>query len=96
MGPRMDLRVGRMREPEAAMLKEALKRSRVADEKTKKNISMDVMGDKMGRIHLGKQDLGDLQTRKMKGLKRSRDEILDEAVDANGANSDEEPKKRRA
>ena len=31
------------------------------------------MGDKMGRIHLGKQDLGELQTRKMKGLKRGID-----------------------
>ena len=28
------------------------------------------MGDKIGRIHLGKQDLGDLQTRKMKSFKR--------------------------
>ena len=27
----------------------------------------------MGRIHLGKQDLSKLQTRKMKGLKRRRD-----------------------
>lgn len=27
----------------------------------------------MGRIHLGKQDFSDLQTRKMKGLKRGRD-----------------------
>ena len=32
----------------------------------------DIVGDKMGRIHLGKQDLSDLQTRKMKGLKRGR------------------------
>lgn len=31
------------------------------------------MGDKVGRIHLGRQDLGNLQTRKMKGLKRGRD-----------------------
>lgn len=31
------------------------------------------MGDKVGRIHLGKQNLGELQTRKMKGLKRGRD-----------------------
>ena len=31
------------------------------------------MGDKIGRIHLGKQDLSELQTRKMKGLKRARD-----------------------
>lgn len=28
------------------------------------------MGDKMGRIHMGRQDLNQLQTRKMKGLKR--------------------------
>ena len=40
------------------------------------------MGDKMGRIHLGKQDFSDLQTRKMKGLKRGRDE--DRNGDANG------------
>ena len=33
------------------------------------------MGDKMGRIHLGRQDLDELQTRKMKGLKRSRDAL---------------------
>lgn len=30
------------------------------------------MGDKMGRVHLGRQDLSELQTRKMKGLKRAR------------------------
>jgi ribosome production factor 2 len=32
----------------------------------------------MGRIHLGRQDLDELQSRKMKGLKRSRD-VRDEA-----------------
>lgn len=32
-----------------------------------------MMGDKIGRIHLGRQDLSELQTRKMKGLKRGRD-----------------------
>lgn len=75
----MDFRVGRMQEPEPAMLKEALKQARGTEERTKKNVSMDVMGDKIGRIHLGKLDLGDLQTRKMKGLKRGRDEALGEA-----------------
>lgn len=39
----------------------------------KKNIDTDIIGDKVGRIHLGRQDLSALQTRKMKGLKRSRD-----------------------
>ena len=46
------------------------------------------MGDKMGRIHLGKQDLRELQTRKMKGLKRFRDTDA-EAEDIIG-NSDED------
>ncbi|KAI0111733.1 Brix-domain-containing protein [Daldinia grandis] len=85
MGPRMDLRVGRMREPDEAILKEAMKTVKVAEEKTKKNVSTDSIGDKIGRIHLGRQDLSELQTRKMKGLKRSRDledeEMKDPVVD---------------
>ena len=39
------------------------------------------MGDKIGRIHLGRQDLGDLQTRKMKGLKRGRDTNVEDEED---------------
>ncbi len=38
-----------------------------------------MVGDKVGRIHLGRQDLSELQTRKMKGLKRSRDLEEEEA-----------------
>ena len=41
--------------------------------RSKKNVETDVMGDKIGRVHVGKQDLNELQTRKMKGLKRGRD-----------------------
>ena len=36
------------------------------------------MGDKLGRIHVGVQDLRKLQTRKMKGLKRRAGESDDE------------------
>ena len=35
----------------------------------------------MGRIHIGRQDLDDLQTRKMKGLKRSRDVVESDKQD---------------
>ncbi|KAI1505264.1 Brix domain-containing protein-like protein [Biscogniauxia marginata] len=81
MGPRMDFRVGRMQEPDEALLKEAMRKPKSSEEKTKKNITTDNMGDKLGRIHLGRQDLGELQTRKMKGLKRNRDlEADDDAV----------------
>ncbi|KAK4986760.1 rRNA-binding ribosome biosynthesis protein rpf2 [Elasticomyces elasticus] len=85
MGPRIDFRVGRVREAEEGMMKEALRRPKQLEPKTKKNIETDIIGDKVGRIHLGKQDLGTLQTRKMKGLKRSRDAddetLVDEAID---------------
>ncbi|KAL2257144.1 hypothetical protein VTK26DRAFT_598 [Humicola hyalothermophila] len=73
-GPRMDFRLGRTQEPDAALLKEAMRKPKTTEERTKKNISTDAMGDKIGRIHMGKLDLSQLQTRKMKGLKRSRDQ----------------------
>ena len=89
MGPRIDFRVGRIREAEDAVMKIALKKPRnlevsrlnvidmvstdlLVQPREKKNIQMDVIGDKVGRIHMGKQDIGSIQTRKMKGLKRSR------------------------
>lgn len=46
--------------------------------KPKKNVETDIVGDKIGRIHLGRQDLSELQTRKMKGLKRGRDTDAEE------------------
>ncbi|ORY60170.1 Brix domain-containing protein [Pseudomassariella vexata] len=91
-GPRMDFRVGRMQEPDEAMWKEALKKPKSGLEKTKKNVTTDTIGDKLGRIHLGRQDLSELQTRKMKGLKRNRD-VLDADVDSA---TEDTPKKSKA
>jgi ribosome production factor 2 len=78
MGPRMDFSLGREQFPDADMMKQALKKPRGAEARTKKNIDMDAMGDKTGKIHTGKQDFGNLQTRKMKGLKRSRGDVDEE------------------
>ena len=36
-------------------------------------MSHDVFGSKLGRVHMKRQDFSKLQTRKVKGLKRSRD-----------------------
>lgn len=49
-----------------------------------KNVDVDEMGDKVGRIHVGKQDLSKLQARKMKGLKgaRSAEQADDAAAQA--------------
>jgi ribosome production factor 2 len=94
MGPRMDFRLGRVRQPDETMLKEAMKKTKDGVEKTKKNITVSSMGDKMGRIHLGKQDLKDLQTRKMKGLKRGRAEDEQELNGVEDVISDDERPKR--
>lgn len=48
-----------------------------------------MMGDKIGRIHVGKQDLDQMQTRKMKGLKRRRDEDGDDETMIDGDSEDE-------
>ncbi|KAI5466711.1 Brix domain-containing protein [Mariannaea sp. PMI_226] len=82
IGPRLDFRVGRVKEADETMLKEAMKKARGLEERTKKNITTDAMGDKIGRVHLGKQDLSELQLRKMKGLKRSRKDDAEDEVDA--------------
>jgi len=82
IGPTFDFRVGRHREADPTIMKEAMKHGRRPNEaRTKKNINMDIMGDKIGRVHLGKQDLNTLQTRKMKGLKRGRNELEDDEMD---------------
>lgn len=106
MGPRIDFTVGRIKEADEALRKEAMKVAKGSEvcrtlisfivrivanliltplqAKPKKNIATDTVGDKIGRIHLGKQDLAELQTRKMKGLKglkRARDKDTDSGGD---------------
>lgn len=81
IGPRMDFRVGRVKEPDESMLKDAMKKARGLEERPKKNIVTDSMGDKIGRVHLGRQDLSELQLRKMKALKRSRNVQEDSVED---------------
>ncbi|KAK7012269.1 Brix domain-containing protein [Favolaschia claudopus] len=77
MGPSLDMRLRRHTPADPELLKLALKTPKLkkADVekglgKKRKNQEVDEMGDLRGQIHVGKQDLGKLQTRKMKGLKR--------------------------
>lgn len=86
MGPRFDFTVGREKFPDADMMKDALKKPKGSEPRTKKNIDMNPLGDKTGKIHLGKQDFNNLQTRKMKGLKRSRDQPAE--ANGDGAETD--------
>ena len=56
---------------------------------------MDIIGDKIGRIHTGKQDLNKLQTRKMKGLKTGKRGAEDMGDDEDLVVEDEAPKKSK-
>lgn len=88
IGPRFDFAIGRQRTADPDMEKEAMKRPKQLEPKVKKNIETDLLGDKIGRIHVGKQDIGKLQTRKMKGLKSRYDQDGDDGSDDDGDESE--------
>ncbi|KAJ2725442.1 rRNA-binding ribosome biosynthesis protein rpf2 [Coemansia sp. Benny D115] len=74
MGPSLDLRIRRVRHPADDMWKKSLQVPKELKDVKVKNISRDGLGDKYGRVHLGKQDIGKIQTRKVKALKKSLDD----------------------
>jgi ribosome production factor 2 len=81
MGPFLDLTVRRHQRADPELWKVAMKRPRLKKQdvekglgKRRKNLEVDEMGDLRGRLHVAKQDLGRLQTRKMKGLKKGHDQ----------------------
>ncbi|XP_045499021.1 ribosome production factor 2 homolog [Colias croceus] len=74
IGPSIDFKLRRTRLASEDLFKEACRVPREVKPLTKKNISKDAFGTKHGRIHMGKQDIQRLQTRKMKGLKKSVEE----------------------
>ncbi|XP_072018868.1 ribosome production factor 2 homolog [Amphiura filiformis] len=70
IGPSLDLTMRRTHLASQDLFKRALKIPKALKPKKKKNISHDVFGTQHGRVHMESQDLGQLQTRKMKALKR--------------------------
>ena len=91
MGPALDLSLRRRQEADAEVWKLAMRRPKLRKQdvekglgKRKKNLEVDEMGDLRGRVHVARQDLGKLQTRKMKGLKKGRGE------EGDGDSGDEE------
>ncbi|KAJ2785269.1 rRNA-binding ribosome biosynthesis protein rpf2 [Coemansia javaensis] len=73
MGPSLDLRIRRVRYPADDMWKQAIRMPKELKEPKVKNITRDGLGDKYGRVHLGKQDISKLQTRKVKALRKRLD-----------------------
>uniref|UniRef100_V9KUK6 Ribosome production factor 2 homolog n=1 Tax=Callorhinchus milii TaxID=7868 RepID=V9KUK6_CALMI len=74
MGPSFNFVLRRTHLASDDLYKKALKQPKALKAKKKKNISQDVFGTTYGRIHMQKQDLSKLQTRKLKGLKKRKGE----------------------
>eukprot|EP00052_Salpingoeca_macrocollata_P025440 m.231827 g.231827 ORF g.231827 m.231827 type:complete len:321 (+) comp22434_c0_seq2:2048-3010(+) len=72
IGPAVDLELRRSHFPSLELKKEALKIPKELKPKKVKNIEYTALGDKAGRVHMTKQDLKELETRKVKGLKRKK------------------------
>ncbi|KAH9998997.1 Brix-domain-containing protein [Russula vinacea] len=90
MGPSLDLSLRRHQPADAELWKVAMRRPKLKKQdvekglgKKRKNLEVDEMGDLRGRVHVGKQDLAKLQTRKMKGLKSAQGED-DDASESEG------------
>ncbi|ETV97808.1 hypothetical protein H310_09157 [Aphanomyces invadans] len=72
MGPRFDLSFRRHKFGSADMMKVACKKPKELAPKKVKNVSRDELtGDKIGRIHLDKQDIYSMQVRRVKALRKS-------------------------
>ncbi|KAG0701043.1 Brix domain-containing protein [Suillus ampliporus] len=98
MGPFLDLSLRRHQNADPEMWKAAMRRPKLKKQDTEKglgkkqkNMQVDEMGDLRGRVHIAKQDLSKLQTRKMKGLKSTR---LEE--DASGSSEESEEEEEEA
>ncbi|CAK9822382.1 Ribosome production factor 2 homolog [Anthophora retusa] len=91
IGPRVDLICRRTKLASNDLFKHACKKPKELKIKKKKNISTDKLGTTFGRIHVGAQNLNSIQTRKMKGLKKTMAEkkagMKRKNVDSNDNNS---------
>uniref|UniRef100_A0A1B6K4S0 Ribosome production factor 2 homolog n=1 Tax=Homalodisca liturata TaxID=320908 RepID=A0A1B6K4S0_9HEMI len=71
IGPSVDFKLRRTKLASDDLFKLACKKPKSLKVKKVKNVTHDAFGTKLGRIHMTRQDVNKLQTRKMKGLKKS-------------------------
>lgn len=99
IGPSIDFILRRTHLASDDLYKTANRQPKALKPKKKKNISHDAFGTKFGRVHMQKQNLEKLQTRKMKGLRKRRGEKAATEEKAAAAAEEEEastsPKKQK-
>lgn len=74
IGPSVDFSVRRTRIASEDLYKQARKQPKEIRVTKKKNITRDELGNTHGRVHLGRQNVKSIQTRRVKGLKKSPEE----------------------
>ncbi|KAF8365819.1 hypothetical protein PRIPAC_83648 [Pristionchus pacificus] len=72
MGPAIDFKLDRKKLADDALFKTACKQPKELNPKRRKNTSEDVMGNQLARIHIGKQRTDEIQTRKVKALRKPK------------------------
>jgi ribosome production factor 2 len=72
VGPSADFALNRDKFASDNLMKKALKQPKQLKQKMRKNTSEDVFGTKLGRIHVGRQNIQDIQTRKVKALRKPK------------------------
>jgi len=72
MGPFLDMTVRRCRAGPKELRKQAMRRPPQLKKKKVKNVTTNEMGEKVGRVYKKRQSIEDLQTRKVKALKRRK------------------------
>jgi ribosome production factor 2 len=70
----MDLSIRRAKIASKDLYKAALKKPPQLKVTPRKNVSKDELGNLHGRVHVGKQDINQLQTRKVKALRKTAEE----------------------
>ena len=71
MGPSLNFEVMRKKLADDALFKLACKKPKALMKKRRKNMSEDVFGNQLARVHVGKQRTDDIQTRKVKALRKT-------------------------
>ncbi|XP_071455647.1 ribosome production factor 2 homolog [Hetaerina americana] len=74
IGPSFGLVLRRTKIASADLMKIACRTPQEAKNRPKKNITKNVLGTTLGRVHIKKQRIDKLQTRKLKGLRKTAEE----------------------
>uniref|UniRef100_A0A6B2EFI5 Ribosome production factor 2 homolog n=1 Tax=Phlebotomus kandelakii TaxID=1109342 RepID=A0A6B2EFI5_9DIPT len=90
IGPACDFVIRRTKIASQDLYKLARKRPKQLKTVKKKNLSTDVFGNKHGQVHVGKQKINKIQTRKVKALKKTAEERKADKIKAKKAVNGEE------